>query len=543
MDDSFATVWEAIARAIPDATAVVQGSGDGERRLTWGDLDDHAGRLAAAFAAHGAGEGTHVALFLFNAPEYPVSLFACSKLRARSANVNFRYEAAELVALLDNADAEILVYHRALAARVDAVRESLPTLRLLVEIDDGSDVPSVPGALRYDEAIATYEPLPPVERSGDDPVLWYTGGTTGLPKGVLWRQGTLLEFGSVYAADLIGRPVPQSVAEAAACARALQDAGTRPVALLTTPLVHATAAFQTMVWLSVGGTIALLPRGRVEGDDVCATIEREHVTLLSIVGAAILRRIVVALEGAEEHGRPYDLSSLRRVHNSGAMVGAELKDALMSRGTMDFYDSLGASEAVGFGLALTSRPGEHTTARFQLGPRARVLTEDGRDVVPGSGEPGVLAVAQSTGLGYYKDAERSAATFRVIDGVAYAIPGDWAVLHDDGTLTLLGRGSGCINTGGEKVWPEEVEEALKAHPAVADAVVVGVPDDEWGETVAAIVSLHDADGPRPAPEDLAAWVGGRLASFKRPRRVVIVDEVQRTTVGKVDYAWARAVLS
>jgi fatty-acyl-CoA synthase len=210
---------------------------------------------------------------------------------------------------------------------------------------------------------------------------------------------------------------------------------------------------------------------------------------------------------------------------------------------MGFYDSLGSSEAVGFGLAFTSAPGEHATARFTLGPRARVLTDDGRDVVPGSGEAGVLAVAHSSAIGYYKDPERSAATFRDIDGTRYAVPGDWAIVHEDGTITLLGRGSGCINTGGEKVWPEEVEELLKMHPAVSDAVVVGVPDDEWGETVAAVVSIRQVADTAPTPDELSTWVGQHLASYKRPRRVVVVDEVQRTAVGKADYAWARALLS
>jgi fatty-acyl-CoA synthase len=211
---------------------------------------------------------------------------------------------------------------------------------------------------------------------------------------------------------------------------------------------------------------------------------------------------------------------------------------------MSFYDSLGSSEAVGFGLALTSAPGEHSTARFTLGPRARVVTEDGRDVVPGSGEQGMLAVSHSSAIGYYKDPERSALTFREIDGTPYAMPGDWAIVHEDRTITLLGRGSGCINTGGEKVWPEEVEEVLKNHPAVVDAIVVGMPDEEWGEAVAAVVSLGaDPSGNPPTPEELSAWVGEVIASYKRPRRVVVVDQVQRTTVGKADYAWARAALS
>jgi fatty-acyl-CoA synthase len=539
MYESFATVWEAVADAVPDATAVVQG----DRRLLWRDLDDHAARLAAGLAAHDVGAGAHVALYLYNCPQYQECLFACSKLRALSVNVNFRYETAELAALLDNADAEVLVYHRALAERVGAVRASLPRLRVLVEIDDGSRTVPVEGAIGYDDLLAAHAPIERTERSGDDLLLWYTGGTTGLPKGVIWHQGTLLDYGAAYAAGVIGRPVPDSVPDAAACARELRQRGTVPVALLTTPLVHATAVHQSNTWLSVGGTVALLPRGPVDGDEVCATIERERVTLLSLVGDVILRRIVGALERAEQRGRPYDLSSLQRVHNSGAMVNAALKDALLARGTMGFYDSLGSSEAVGFGLAFTSAPGEHATARFTLGPRARVLTDDGRDVVPGSGEAGVLAVAHSSAIGYYKDPERSAATFRDIDGTRYAVPGDWAIVHEDGTITLLGRGSGCINTGGEKVWPEEVEELLKMHPAVSDAVVVGVPDDEWGETVAAVVSIRQVADTAPTPDELSTWVGQHLASYKRPRRVVVVDEVQRTAVGKADYAWARALLS
>lgn len=536
MYENFATVWEAIADAVPDAIAIVQG----ERELSWRDLEDRAARLGGGFTSLGVAPGAHVALYLYNCPEYQECLFACSKLRARPANVNFRYEARELEALLSNADAEVLVYHRALAEQVASARHRLPRLRALVELDDGAATPAVPGAVAYEELVGSSAPAPRVERSGDDLLLWYTGGTTGLPKGVLWRQGTLLEYGSVYAAGLIGHPAPTSVADAAACARELLASDSVPVVLLTTPLVHATAVHQSNTWMSVGGRIVLLPRGPVDGDDVCATIQRERVTLLSVVGDVVLRRVVRALERADEQRRPYDLSSLRRIHNSGAMVNAALKDALLSRGTMDFYDSLGSSEAVGFGLALTSAPGEHVTGRFTLGPRARVLTEDGRDVVPGSGERGVLAVAHSTAVAYYNDPERSEATFRDVGGIRYAMPGDWATVHDDGTITLLGRGSGCINTGGEKVWPEEVEEVLKLHPAVTDAVVVGLPDDDWGEAVAAVVSVPD--GRDSVADELASWVGQRLASYKRPRRVVVVEEVQRTTVGKADYAWARAVL-
>jgi fatty-acyl-CoA synthase len=538
--ENFATVWEAMADAVPDATAVVQG----DRRLQWAQFEARSARLAGALAEAGIRRDDHVALYLYNAPEYLECLFACSKLRARPANVNFRYEAAELEALLVNVDAVALVFHASLAERVAVVADRLPKLRTLIQVDDGARG-DVPGALDYEQTIAANDPAARIARSGDDVVLWYTGGTTGLPKGVLWNQGTLLAYGNAYAAALLDFPLPASPAEAARAAQQRNAAGDTPVVLLPTPLVHATAVHQANTWLSQGGTVALLPRGPIDGDVVCETIQRERVTSLTIVGDVILRRIVRALEAAEARGEPYDLSSLERVHNSGAMVSASLKDALLSRGTMTFYDSLGSSEGVGFGLALTTAPGEHSTAKFTLGPRARVLTEDGRDVVPGSGEAGVLAVTASTGIGYYNDPARSATTFRTIDGERYAVPGDWALVHEDRTITLLGRGSGCINTGGEKVWPEEVEEALKEHAGVVDALVVGVPDRDWGEVVAAVVAL---DGSRhgaepPSAEELSAWVGARLAGYKRPRRVVVVDEVRRNPIGKADYEWARSVLS
>ena len=550
--DNHATVWEAISDAIPDADALVQG----DRHVAWRALDDRAARLAGAFASLGVGAGTHTALYLRNCPEYVESLAACLKLRAVAANVNPLYLAREVAQIVDNADAEVVVYHRSLGAHVAAALPSLPRVHAIVEVDDGSDAPPVDGALRFEELIATHDPAPRIPRSGTDHLLWYTGGTTGTPKGVLWEQQTLLRSGYTYGTGLLGRDAPATVAEAARAATALDEEDRRLVTLVTTPLAHATAANQLHLTLAHGGTLVLLPVGPVDGDAICRTVEREHVRLLSIVGTVVLPRIVTALLRADERGSPYDISSLWRVHASGAISSAAAKDALHRYAPqVSFYDALGASEGVGFGVSLTTTVGEASTARFRLGPNARVLDSDDRDVVPGSGEPGVLAVTESTGIGYHKDPERTAATFRLIDGRRYAVLGDWAVLHTDGTITLLGRGSGCINTGGEKVWPEEVEEALKTHPAVVDAVVVGLPDEEWGESIAAVVSLRDGDTATddgspdvpgtgdPSPGELGEWVATRLARYKRPRRVEIVDEVVRTPVGKPDYEWARAQLN
>jgi fatty-acyl-CoA synthase len=457
------------------------------------------------------------------------------------ANVNFRNLGDELVQLVDNADAEVLVHHRSLRDRVDAARDRMPGLRATIEIDEAH------GDSEYEALLRSHEPAARIERSGDDLLLWYTGGTTGLPKGVLWHQGTLLGYGLI-AAYALQDETPPAEDEADSLDRLVDDVqrwrkrGTPLVSLLTTPLVHATAVHQANTAFAVGGTIVLLERGRTDGDTICAAIERERPSVLEVVGDVLMRRIAGALDAADARGAPYDLSSLQRIHNSGAMVSAPLKDALLSRGSMHVYDSLGSSEAVGFGVGLTTAAGQGQTARFRLGPNARLLVAADRDedVEPGSGQVGVLAVHTSCATGYYKDPARTAATFRMIDGKLHAIPGDQATLDVDGTLTLLGRGSNCINSGGEKIWPEEVEEVLKEHPGITDAVVLGVPDDEWGQIVAAVVSTTGDDP--PSADALGDWVGARLAGYKRPRRFVFADEVGRNTVGKLDYDWARRAL-
>jgi fatty-acyl-CoA synthase len=410
-------------------------------------------------------------------------------------------------------------------------------VRHTVEIDDEG------GDSEYEELVRTNEPAPRIERSGDDLLLWYTGGTTGLPKGVLWHQGTLLGYGLIAAYALQDETPTDSLDQLVDDVQRWRARGTPLVSLLTTPLVHATAVHQANTAFAVGGTIVLLERGRTDGDTICATIERERPSVLQIVGDVLMRRIARALDAADARGAPYDLSSLERIHNSGAMVSAPLKDALLSRGTMHVYDSLGSSEAVGFGVALTTAAGQGETARFRLGPNARLLVAADRDddVAPGSGEVGVLAVHTSCAIGYYRDPVRSAATFRLIDGKLHAIPGDQATLDRDGTLTLLGRGSNCINSGGEKIWPEEVEEVLKEHPGVTDAVVLGVPDEEWGQLVTAVVATTGDDP--PDADALGEWVGDRLAGYKRPRRFVFADEVGRNTVGKLDYEWARKAVT
>ena len=531
MDGNLADIWEAVADVVPDRTALVQGG----RRTSWRDFDDRAARLAAALGALGIGPDSKVAFYLFNSSEDLEIEFATFKARAVHVNVNYRYLDDELAYLLDNADAEVLFFHGELADRVDAVRGRCPTLRAVVQVDDGS--PLLDGALRYEDLVAHHDPAPRVERSGDDLWFVYTGGTTGMPKGVMWRSedlfGTLAE--AVY--PVLGQEIPTSPAEAAAAALRIVDAGRAPVHLPASPLMHGTGGMTSMQTLFCGGTIVTLEGRHFDPHELWQRVASERVTQMAIVGDAFAKPMVRALDDAASRSEPYDLSSLVLVVSSGVMWSAPVKQALMAHQPVFCLDTLGSSEGVGFASNLAAPGQEVTTAEFTIGTHTKVLTEDGRPVEPGSGERGMLALGGHLPSGYYKDAEKSAGTFRVFDGVRYSVPGDWATVEVDGRITLLGRGSVCINSGGEKIYPEEVEEALKALDGVHDCVVVGVPDDRFGEAVAAVVA-PDA-GASLAVADVAA-AGSHLAKYKRPRHVVLVGEIPRGPNGKADYRWAAA---
>jgi fatty-acyl-CoA synthase len=530
MDWNIADVWEAVADAVPDRVALVQG----DRRSTWCQLDERAARLAAAFTELGVRRDAKVALYLFNSNEYLEVEFATFKARAAHVNVNYRYLDDELAYLIDDADAEVLVFHGELADRVAAVRDRCPGLRVIVQVDDGS--PHLDGALSYEDLIANHDPAPRIKRTGDDLWFVYTGGTTGMPKGVMWRSedlfGTLAE--SVY--PVMGEPIPESPADAAAAALRIVDAGRAPVHLPASPLMHGTGGMTSMQTLFCGGTVVTLEGRHFDPHELWRTVARERVTQMAIVGDAFAKPMVVALDEAAARDEPYDLSSLALVVSSGVMWSAPVKQALMEHQPVFCLDTLGSSEGVGFASSLTAPGQEVTTAEFTIGAHTKVFTEDGRPVEPGSGERGILALGGFLPSGYYKDEEKSAGTFRVLDGVRYSLPGDWATVEADGRVTLLGRGSVCINSGGEKIYPEEVEEALKSLDGVRDCVVVGVPDDRFGESVAAVVSAEAGALLEPADVEAA---GSHLARYKRPRHVVMVDAIPRGPNGKADYRWAK----
>ena len=528
-------MWEAVCDALDSEVAQIHG----ERRETFREFEHRAARLASALQAHGIRPGAKVAMYVYNAPEYLETCFAAFKLRAVPVNVNYRYLADELHYLLENADAEALIYHGALAERVQAVRARLPKLRTLLQVatTEADQVPLLPDAHAYEDLLAAHSPAQRIARSPEDLVFLYTGGTTGLPKGVMWRHSDLFTvFSQGYQA--LGE-VPSNAAAVGAAAKRMREMGVAGPCVAAAPLMHGMAWFTSMGRIMTGSTVVNLTKRSFDAHELWQLVERHRVMMVVIVGDAFARPMVRALEEAEASGKPYDISSLMVIVSGGVMWTAAYKQAFLDRGVPMLIDGLGSSEATGIGMMVTTAGSDPTTAKFQLNASTKVFAEDGSEVQPGSGVVGLLAVGAGSGIpvGYYKDEEKSAATFKDIDGVRYSIPGDWATVEADGSITLLGRGSVCINTGGEKVFPEEVEEALKLHPAVEDCTVVGVPDDAWGEVIVAVVSVS-SDAP-PAPAELIGAARSRLAAFKSPKHVVFVERVVRSPAGKADYRWAK----
>ena len=537
LDESWATLWEALADAQPDHRAVVIG----DHALTWRELDDRASRLASYLDARGVGHDDKVGQLMYNCPEYLESAYASFKVRASTVNVNYRYKAPEIVHVLSDSGARALVYHTAFRDVVAEARRSLTRLDVLIEV--GDDGEPLAGAVGYEDALLN-DPMARVERSGSDSLLLYTGGTTGLPKGVVWSHRSL--FGALaftgYAS--LGLEVPETPVEVARVAVELAKTGRGPVNMTAPPLMHGTAMFLAFSTFVLGGTVVLLSGRRFDPAELLRLVERERVSQVSIVGDAFARPIIAELARTEAADRPYDLSSLSRIVSTGATLSSESKRALMQRAPQAVVlDMIGASEGGPFAVAMTM-PGQDpmATARFMATPATVLFDDTTWERIPfGSGRSGVLAAAGPMPDGYFGDPDKTARTFRVIDGVRYSVPGDYAEIDADGTVHLRGRGSVCINTGGEKVYPEEVEVAARSHDDVIDCVAVGLPDDRYGEIVGLVVARRP--GGTVGESEVIAHVKASIAAYKAPRRVVFVDEVYRSPSGKADYRWARDVAS
>lgn len=531
LSENWATLWEAFADAQPDHVAVVVG----EHETTWRELDAGAARVATAFGDRGIGKDTRVAQLMFNCPEYLESAYAAFKVRASPVNVNYRYKSPEIAYICNNAGAEVLIFHGAMADRVDRARASMPSVRVLLQVDDGS--PLLDGAEWYHEARDASAPADRIERSGDDMLLLYTGGTTGNPKGVMWRHIDLwgaLAFTNYQAAGLDVPTTPTEVGELAA---RLQADGISPVMLCAPPLMHGTALFLAIGAFVMGGSVVLLGGRSFDADELWTLVERHGVTQLSLVGDAFARPLTAAV-AADGGSVATDLSSVQRIVSTGATLSADQKrlfQAAMPQALI--MDMIGASEGGPFALAITPPGAEPLeTAVFTAVPNVVTLSDETGEPLPrGSDVPGRLAVAGPQPRGYWNDPEKTAATFPNINGVQYTAPGDYALIAEDGTITLLGRGSVCINSGGEKIYPEEVEVAARVHPNVVDANVVGMPHERFGETVTLVCSVSE---PTDATE-LIDSIKEQIADYKAPRHVVFVDEVYRAPNGKADYRWAR----
>lgn len=525
---NFAEIWEVCAAQVPDAPAQVQGN----RTVTWADFDRRANGVAQFLLDAGVAHQDKVAQYLFNCPEYMESQFACFKAGLATVNTNYRYVDDELTYLWDNADTVAVVFHGTFTERIEGLRARVPDIRVWLWVDDGSG-PCPDWATPYEQAAATPTHGPvsgPWGRSGDDLVLMYTGGTTGMPKGVMWRQDSLIKAVSSNQNQRFLEPEP----DYAALAGDITEPGGS--LMPACPEMHGTGQFTAQMALCGAGSNVLLGNRHFDVIELLDTVESKKVMAITIVGDAFAKPILAALDADE--GR-WDLSSLVLITSSGVMWSQETKDGLLRHNPgMLLVDAFSSSEAIGLGQSVSSAAGSSGTAKFMLGVNSRVITDDGRNVEPGSGDIGRVAVRGYTPIGYYKDPEKSAATFVQIDGETYSIPGDYATVEPDGSLTLLGRGSVVINTAGEKVFPEEVEEVCKLHESVLDAVAVGVPDDRFGEAVTAVVEARpnttvDADS-------LIAHVKQRLAAYKAPRHVVVIDTIGRAANGKVDYKRLRS---
>jgi fatty-acyl-CoA synthase len=528
-DWNYGDVWETVADVQPDAVAVTQGA----RHVKWSDFDRGADGVAQFLLDLGVVQQDKVAIYLYNSPEYLQTTFAAVKIGLVPVNTNYRYGDDELSYLWENADAVAVVFHGSFTDRIEGVLERVPNVRGWLWVDDGSG-PCPDWATPYDDAAksATGRTTAPWGRSGDDLFMLYTGGTTGMPKGVMWRQDDL--FARLIASG-VRHYDPELGVEAV---RAALSASPNAITLMPAcPLMHGTGSFTANTTLAEGGRVCLLEGRKYDPIELLDTVEREHVNALVIVGDPFSRPLLRVLDA--EPGR-WDLSSVMMIVSSGAMWSESIKQELLAHhGGMLLVDAFSSSEALGMGMSVSGAGNAAATATFTIGPDVKVLADDGREVAPGSDEIGVLALGGRNPLGYYKDEDKSDRTFKVIDGVRYSVPGDFAQVDADGTIHLLGRGSMCINSGGEKIFPEEVEEALKTHDAVRDAVVLGIPHATYGEQIVAVVELDEGAGQVAEPA-LIEHVKERLAGYKAPRRVRTVPTIGRAPNGKVDYKRHRA---
>jgi len=517
---SFGQILTALGDRLGSAPALIHG----DDVVDWATLSRRTDALAAAFIAAGAQPGDKVAHLMRNSPAYLSTTVAAFKSRLVHVNVNYRYTGEELLYILDNSDAAIIVFDSEFAEILGTLRSRLPHARLWLQV--GGAPPA--WAQSFDDVANAPATLADLDHDKADQLFIYTGGTTGMPKGVMWEQGMLwTALGG--GAPMPGAPAPESLA---AHLEAIMVNPARRKMLALPPLMHGTGLLMGIYALGLGGTVITATGRGFDAEEALKLSERHAPDMCVIVGDAFARPILRAIESGKG-----TLGKLGVMVSSGTMWSPEVKAGLLAHcPTMMCLDAFGSSEGIGYGASVSTAADPSAPTRFMHDPNTVLLDEDMRFIT----QPGISGRVARTGqvpLGYWKDPEKSAKTFVVVDGKRYTMPGDWGMLEADGAIVLQGRGSQCINSGGEKIFPEEVEEALKTHPAIEDALVFGVKDEKWGQAVTAVVEARE-----PVPEaDLIAHVKGRLAAYKAPKRVVAVAQVPRAPNGKPDYEAAKAL--
>ena len=531
MNLDFASVWEMVSDLVPENDALICG----EDIVTWKEYDDRASKIASALSEAGLGANSKAGLYLNNSNEYLIAQYAIFKVGGIPINVNYRYVEEELIYLLENSDAEAVFYHACYSSRIKEIAGSLPNIKAWIEVSDGTES-KFDQSLKYEDLLNQHSPMKRIHRDPETIYMLYTGGTTGMPKGVMYKQGEFLVY-LFRTLKAMGYDVPEDLSDLESRIEASKSGNAFIRSLVGCPLMHGTGMWLgAFLPLLLGGAAITTSNLGFDPDQLWAQVQNKKATNIVIVGDAFAKPMLDALNRGVSDGNAYDISSVQVIISSGVMWSAEVKQGLLEHHNMKLMDTMGSTEG-GMGASVTTRDNPPATAKFTLNPGVIVLADDGEILTPGSEKIGLIGTSGLVPVGYYKDEKKSAETFREVDGVRYSFPGDYAKLEADGTITLLGRGSNCINSAGEKIYPEEVEEALKKDASVFDCLVVGMPDEKFGQKIVAVVSTVDNQQINEA--ELIENTRKSIAGYKLPKTILFTDEVQRAPNGKANYKWAK----